>query len=293
MFNPAQEMSSIAFDKILGGALNAVVSAQNNSSLNTVNFIKNVGFQNDKNGNTIKPVYVDFKYPKEVSPYQPGTPASFFFVPTDGGSGYDEDELNGGAYEVDGAKDVVLSFSVDSRGAISAVRVEKGAEKLTEKSVLTLKTAEGSGAEFEINKREEVKAVPAVYQDMTLQVPLLTIVPIPFIRVATTDIEMNVKINSIYNSAESSETNVKSDMSASASYRTLFFKGSVNMNASVSHQKKNSSSEEVKKEYSLNIKIHAVQDEVPVGMGRILDILEEAIVPKASKPIPERAAATA
>lgn len=74
MFNPAQEMSSIAFDKILGGALTAVVEAQNNSSLTTVNFIKNVGFENDQNGNTIKPVYVDFKYPKEVSPYIPARP---------------------------------------------------------------------------------------------------------------------------------------------------------------------------------------------------------------------------
>ncbi len=65
MFNPAQEMSSIAFDKILGGALTAVVEAQNNSSLTTVNFIKNVGFENDQNGNTIKPVYVDSSTPRK------------------------------------------------------------------------------------------------------------------------------------------------------------------------------------------------------------------------------------
>lgn len=42
MFNPAQEMSSIAFDKILGGALNAVVSAQNTSAL-TPQLKKSVG----------------------------------------------------------------------------------------------------------------------------------------------------------------------------------------------------------------------------------------------------------
>ncbi|MGN0807202.1 MAG: DUF2589 domain-containing protein [Candidatus Coproplasma sp.] len=280
MFNPAQEMSSIAFDKILGGALNAVVSAQNNSSMTTVNFIKNVGFQNDANGNVIKPVYVDFKYPKEIAPYNPGSPASFYFTITASGSGYDEAELNGGAYDVDGKSDVVLNFTVNTQGAISAVTVAEGSEKITEKSVLTLKTSQGEGAQFAIGKREEVKSTPAVYQDMTLQVPLLTIVPIPFIRVASTDIELNVKINSIYNTDESSDTNVKSSMNANASYRSLFFKGNVNINASVSHQKKTSSSEEVKKEYSLNIKIHAVQDDVPVGMGRILDILEEAIVPK-------------
>jgi hypothetical protein len=36
----------------------------------------------------------------------------------------------------------------------------------------------------------------------------------------------------------------------------------------------------VKKDYSLNIKVHAVQDEMPAGMSRILDILEESIVTK-------------
>ncbi len=293
MFNPAQEMSSIAFDKILGGALNAVVSAQNNSSLTTVNFIKSVGFQNDEKGNTVKPVYVDFKYPKEVSPYQPGSPASFYFTISAGGSGYDEDELNGGAYEVDGNKEVVLSFAVDTYGTISAVKVVEGVEKLTDKSAIVLKAKSGEGAQFTINKREEVKPTPAVYQDMTLQVPLLTIVPIPFIRVATTDIELNVKINSIYNTEQSDETNATTKVDASASYKAFFAKASVNINASVAHQKKSSSTEEVKKEYSLNIKIHAVQDEIPVGMGRILDILEEAIVPKVANTAPERTAETA
>ena len=94
MFNPAQEMLSISFDKILGGALTAVVEAQNNSSLTTVNFIKNIGFENDQNGNTIKPENVDFKYPKEVSPYIPARPESYYFTVENGGEGYDQDELN-------------------------------------------------------------------------------------------------------------------------------------------------------------------------------------------------------
>ncbi|MCH5165043.1 MAG: DUF2589 domain-containing protein [Clostridiales bacterium] len=283
MFNPAQEMSSIAFDKILGGALNAVVNAQNNSSLTTVNFIKSVGFQNDENGNIVKPVYVDFKYPKEVAPYQPGAPAAYYFTVKKKGKNYDENALNGGAYDVGGAEGVVLNFTVDTDGAICAVTVVEGADKLSESSKLTLKeNAGGEGAEFELGKREAVKPVPAEYQEMTLQVPLLTIVPIPFIRVASTDIELNVKINSINTSSESSDTNVSAGMTASAKYKSIFVRGNVNINASVSHQKKSSSTEEIKKEYSLNIKIHAVQDDVPVGMSRILDILEEAIVPKAS-----------
>lgn len=290
MFNPAQEMSSIAFDKILGGALNAVITAQNNSAMTTVNFIKNVGFQNDAKGNVIKPVYVDFKYPKEIAPYQPGTAESYYIDIVKGGKNFAESDLNGGAFQSDELNGAVLNFTVDTEGVINAVEIVEGGEKLEEGRKITLKSKSDDEAVLEIKKRAAKEAIPAVYQDMTLQVPLLTIVPIPFLRVASTDIELNVKINSIYNSAESSETDVKTDVHANASYRTLFFKGSVNMNASVAHQKKNSSSEEVKKEYSLNIKIHAVQDEVPAGMGRILDILEEAIVPKAANRAPEQAA---
>ncbi|MCM1368683.1 MAG: DUF2589 domain-containing protein [Roseburia sp.] len=282
MFNPAQEMSSIAFDKILGGALNAVVSAQNNSSLTTVNFIKSVGFQTDENGNTVKPVYVDFKYPKEISPYRPATPESHYFTVVNGGSGYSEDELNSKA-KVAGKPDVKLSFTVGTDGAIGAVTVVSGEDQLAEKDTIELNVDEGEGAEFAVKTIKAVEAQPAQYRDMTLQVPLLTIVPIPFIRVATTDIELNVKINSISNTEQSKTTDVNSSVDASVRKRGLIFSGNVNINASVAHQKKSSSSEEVKKEYSLNIKIHAVQDEIPVGMSRMIDILEESIVPKLSE----------
>lgn len=292
MFNPAEEMSSIAFDKILGGALNAVVSAQNNSSMTTVNFIKSVGFQNDENGNTVKPVYVDFKYPKEVAPYRAATPDLIRCVIKNKGKGYKESELNNGGYNLEGLTDVALNFTVNTKGEISAVSVGGGEDKLLEKLKddksgqtelkITLSAKSETAADIAIKKVPGTKASAAKFQDMTLQVPLLTIVPVPFIRVASTDIELNVKINSIYNSSESSDTKADSGMTASASARGLFCRGNVSINASVSHQKKKSTAEEVKKEYSLNIKIHAVQDDVPAGMGRILDILEESIVPKFS-----------
>lgn len=44
-YSAGQEISSLAFDKIIGGALDAVINAQNNSSLTTVRFIKSVGFE--------------------------------------------------------------------------------------------------------------------------------------------------------------------------------------------------------------------------------------------------------
>lgn len=280
MFNPAQEMSSIAFDKIIGGALNAVVEAQNNSSLTTVNFIKSVGFETDNKGNTLKPMYVDFKYPKEVAPYKPATDAVYGITVESGGENYEAETLNAAVY---GNNNVKLDFTVED-GAIKSVNVVSGGENLKPDTAIKLPSGEdakGSGAKLKVVELAPAKkAEAAVYQNMTLQVPLLTIVPIPFIRVQSTDIELNVKINSLTKSSDDNTTTTNAGMTANASYRGIFARGSVNINASVSNQKKSSSSEEVKKEYSLNIKIHAVQDEIPVGMSRILDILEESIVPK-------------
>ena len=281
MYNPASELSSIAFDKIIGGALNAVVEAQNNSSMTTVNFIKNVGFENDSNGNTKKPVYVDFKYPKEVAPYRPAVPETYYIEIVDGGAGYTQAELDTNDNK-DGFK-----YLVDGNGTVVSAEYTGKQEDLKGKELKLTEPAEKDdgfkAAVFRIVHEESQPAQPAQYQEMTLQVPLLTIVPIPFIRVATTDIEFNVKINSINTTTEDSSTNVNSSVSASANARFLFARGNMSMSASVSHQKKSSSTEDIKKEYSLNIKIHAVQDEVPVGMSRILDILEESIVPRASR----------
>lgn len=167
MYNFAEELSSISFDKIIGGTLNAVVNAQNTSSMTTVKFIKNVGFKTDANGVPVEPIYVDFKYPKEVSPYRDEVPAYYTASVVDG----------------------------------------------------------GAAATIKVTYHKKQEAMSAQFKDMVLQVPILTIMPVPFIRVDTTDIELNVKINSISTTEESSSTDTAADVSASANYKAFFVKG--------------------------------------------------------------------
>jgi len=80
MVNPGQELSSIDFASMLGGPLMAVVDAQAKAAMSSVNFIKAVGFKagtskDPEATDTGEPIYVSFKYPKEVAPYQPAVPA--------------------------------------------------------------------------------------------------------------------------------------------------------------------------------------------------------------------------
>jgi hypothetical protein len=85
MPSPGQELASIDFESMLGGPLVAVIHAQAQAAMTTVDFIKQVGFKKKADADaagsdsgTEDPIYVTFKYPKELVPYQPavaGVPA--------------------------------------------------------------------------------------------------------------------------------------------------------------------------------------------------------------------------
>lgn len=62
----SDELSSINFESMIGGPLNAVIKAQTQSAVTSVDFIKAVGFKTDENGNVTAPVMVSFTYPKSV-----------------------------------------------------------------------------------------------------------------------------------------------------------------------------------------------------------------------------------
>ena len=149
---PGQELASLDFESMLGGPLIAVVNAQAQAALSTVNFIKEVGFKKKEedefaggNTSTNDPIYVTFKYPKEISSYEP---------------------------------------------AIAAVTADPTADP----AVLA------------------VTAVPeklAVFQMQEIQVPILTMLPIPYIRIDLTTIDFNAKITSVQ--YRKVDTNLKID----------------------------------------------------------------------------------
>ncbi len=60
------ELTSIDFSAMIGGPLSAVVKAQADSAVTSVDFIKAVGFNTDDQGNVTDPVMVTFAYDKPV-----------------------------------------------------------------------------------------------------------------------------------------------------------------------------------------------------------------------------------
>ena len=164
MSNGAKELSSIDFEAMLGGPLVAVINAQAQAAMSTVNFIKEVGFkkttdeQDMEATETGEPIYVTFQYPKETKPYEP--------------------------------------------------KVDEQAE---------VKDADGNVITPAVAAKA---AVPAVWEIQKIRVPILTILPIPFIRIDETTIDFNAKINSMH--YKKTDSRFQMDTSLSAKYKYPF-----------------------------------------------------------------------
>jgi len=104
-----------------------------------------------------------------------------------------------------------------------------------------------------------------VIKAITLKVPLLAMLPIPSLRIEHVIIDFNVKLNSVETSTVSTSLGV--DASVSGGW------GPVNFKVSASFQRKATTGVEVKKEYALNVNVKAVQDEIPGGLEKILNML--------------------
>lgn len=104
---------------------------------------------------------------------------------------------------------------------------------------------------------------------VNLKVPFLTMLTVPALRIDEVTIDFNAKLNSV-------ETqNVSSEFAGSASISAKFWK--VKFNASASYKKTTSSTSTTEKTYTLGVHVRAVNDELPAGLSRIMDMLEDSI----------------
>lgn len=115
-----------------------------------------------------------------------------------------------------------------------------------------------------------VTVTPTKYD---LTVPILTMLPIPFIRVEETTIDFNAKINSVQESTSTSSHDLNTQLSAKAGWGPF----SAKLSASYSYKKSTSATSKTERTYSMAVHVRAVQDELPAGTERLLGILENAI----------------
>lgn len=135
------------------------------------------------------------------------------------------------------------------------------------------KTLEQLKAEGKVDA--SATAIPAIYSnpftdaEVNLKVPFLTMLTVPALRIDEMTIDFNAKLNSV-------ETqNVSSEFSGSASLSAKIWK--VKFNASASYKKTSSSTSTTERTYTLGVHVRAVNDELPAGLARVMDMLEDSI----------------
>lgn len=114
-----------------------------------------------------------------------------------------------------------------------------------------------------------------------LNVPLLTIVPIPYIAIESIDISFKAKINaesSTHTEASESEEMAGSGK-VSASIGFGIFSAKMEASASYSSKKDSKAMQDSKYsvEYTLDIAVKAGQESMPAGLARVLDILNNSL----------------
>jgi len=116
---------------------------------------------------------------------------------------------------------------------------------------------------------------------VTLTIPLLTLVPIPYIGIKDIEIAFKANISAASSSqtVNRSATDVSMGMSASASVNVGVFKASTSFNASVSSKKDSTATRDSKYsvEYTMDVSVRAGQEDIPAGTAKILEMLNESI----------------
>lgn len=102
-----------------------------------------------------------------------------------------------------------------------------------------------------------------------LTVPLLAIIPIPYIRINDMTIDFEFKINDVVTTQRKSQRRITAKTSAKAWFVKTSIKGSYTSSSS----RKRTTDQTA----TLRIQVNAVQDAMPEGLGRILDMLNEAM----------------
>ena len=116
---------------------------------------------------------------------------------------------------------------------------------------------------------------------VNLSVPLLTIVPIPYICINTIDINFKATVHGVESSSDTSgyERTTQRDEDTKKGKLGWFKKTTTNIKSSVSTKRDSKSTKESSYsiEATIDVAVHASQDSMPASMSRVLEMLNSAM----------------
>lgn len=112
----------------------------------------------------------------------------------------------------------------------------------------------------------------------TVTIPMMTLVPIPYIRIETLDVEFNVKLTGVEETSRTATNKWKVKTGWTPPIPMPGKGGFLKLKGSFSRKATRGESMKVSRSYDLEVKIHGSQAEMPPGVERMINLLEDLIV---------------
>ncbi len=140
-----------------------------------------------------------------------------------------------------------------------------------------------------LNEDKETGEKSAVYvsfsfiqngRKVVINVPLIAIVPIPYIAINSVDISFKATVNGVESESSSTETEYESKGTKKSTRKTgLFRKKTTTINSTFSTKRDSKSTQDSKfsVEATIDVAVHAGQESMPAGMAKILEMLGAAM----------------
>jgi hypothetical protein len=129
---------------------------------------------------------------------------------------------------------------------------------------------------FRYDRSAPTEDDPAAIEKVELQLPLLAVVKVPNLAINKVDITFDMEVR---NSEQSRDTEDRSgSFSAEAKLGWGPFSAKVNVSGSVASHKENTRSTDQSAKY--HVEVHAVDDGMPEGLARVMDIIAQSVTPK-------------
>ena len=115
---------------------------------------------------------------------------------------------------------------------------------------------------------------------VVINVPLIAIVPIPYIAINSIDISFKATVNGVESESSSTETEYESKGTKKSTRKTGWFrKKTTTINSTFSTKRDSKSTQDSKfsVEATIDVAVHAGQESMPAGMAKILEMLGAAM----------------
>ena len=140
-----------------------------------------------------------------------------------------------------------------------------------------------------LNEDKETGEKSAVYvsfsfiqngRKVVINVPMIAIVPIPYIAINSIDISFKATVNGVESESSSTETEYESKGNKKSTRKSgLFRKKTTTINSTFSTKRDSKSTQDSKfsVEATIDVAVHAGQESMPAGMAKILEMLGAAM----------------